>query len=73
MSERRLSDIEHLVLQLDPEDRRRLLEWLANCLQAAPTPPRDLYGAWSGKFPADFDAEAAIREIRDQWREDRAA
>ncbi len=26
-----------------------------------------LYGVWRGKFPADFDLNAALKEIRGEW------
>jgi hypothetical protein len=73
MSALRLSEIESLAMQLDPADRRRLLERLAQSVQDAPHPPRDLYGVWRGKFPAEFDLDSALREIRSEWRQGRVA
>lgn len=73
MSALRLSEIESLAMQLDPADRRRLLERLSQSVQDTPRPPRDLYGAWRGKFPAEFDLDAALQEIRNQWRQGRVA
>lgn len=73
MSALRLSEIESLAMQLDAADRRRLVERLTQSVQDAPRPPRDLYGTWRGKFPPEFDLDAALREIRDQWRQGRVA
>ena len=28
----------------------------------------ELYGSWAGKFPADFDIDEALREIRSGWK-----
>ncbi len=28
----------------------------------------ELYGAWAGKFPEDFDIEKELREVRAGWQ-----
>ena len=38
-----------------------------------PRTPKRLYGDWKGKFPEDFDIDAALREIRKQWTRNDAA
>lgn len=32
--------------------------------------PRDLYGIWQGKFPADLDLEKELYEIRHEWEKE---
>jgi hypothetical protein len=66
MSQATLHTVEHLALRLDPEEQLALMEHLARHLRAAqsPPPPQDLYGVWRGKFPDDFDIDAALAEIR---------
>ena len=69
MSQLTLASIEQLAMQLDPDEQLTLVEHLANGLKRHRTPhaPQDLYGAWKDRFPASFDAEEALREIRLAW------
>lgn len=57
--------------KLSPSEKIKLLKYLAISLENEPSERKktqDLYGSWKGKFPEDFDVEAAIREIRDEWK-----
>ncbi|HZO88652.1 MAG TPA: hypothetical protein VFB38_09970 [Chthonomonadaceae bacterium] len=31
---------------------------------------QELYGVWRDKFPPDFDLDAALKEIRSEWKEE---
>ena len=66
MSQLTLASIEQLAMQLEPDEQLTLVEHLANGLRRRRTSnvPQDLYGAWKDRFPASFDAEDALREIR---------
>lgn len=69
MSQLTLASIERLAMQLEPDEQLTLVEHLANSLRRHRTSkaPQDLYGAWKDRFPASFDAEDALREIRSAW------
>jgi hypothetical protein len=69
MSQVTLSSVERLALRLAPEDQAILVEHLARNVRQHRrlNAPADLYGAWKGRFPASFDAEAVIEEIRSAW------
>lgn len=57
--------------KLSPSEKIRLVKHLAISLENVALEKKKtqkLYGAWKGKFPEDFDVEAAIREIRDEWK-----
>lgn len=58
-----------LALHLSEDDRAKLIESLRkNLLDQQPSKPsRDLWGTWKGKIPADFDVDAALKEIRFEW------
>lgn len=47
-------------------DLREVAEDFQHADASAPV-PRDLYGIWRGSVPEDFDAESAIREVRQEW------
>ena len=69
MSQLTLASVEQLAMQLDPEEQLKLVEHLAVGLRCHHTPhvPQDSYGVWKDRFPASFDAEEALREIRLAW------
>lgn len=64
--------LERLAMELAPEERRELVRRLASSVgqDALPArrPPRSIGGMLRGKVPEDFDIEAAVREIRDEWK-----
>lgn len=72
MSNASIEEVEQLAMQLTPADQLRLVEDLARHLQQNQSrrPPRDLRGDWKGKFPEDFDIDAALREIRSEWEKE---
>ena len=65
-----LADVEKLAGELSPQEQHTLLEYLTNRLRgvANGSQPEDLYGVWRGKFPADFDIDGALTEIRSGWQ-----
>ena len=67
--------IEKLASQLSAEDQLTLIDRLSRQSKSAlprsnsiPKEPLSLRGMWRDKFPKDFDIEAAVREIRSEWR-----
>ena len=69
MSQLNLASVEQLAMQLDPDEQLKLVEHLAIGLRRHRTPHvrQDFYGVWKDRFPASFDAEEALREIRLAW------
>ncbi len=69
MGETTLTDVERLAGQLPLEEQINLLEYLARQvrLSLASRPPQDLRGIWRGRFPDDFDVDAALESIRHEW------
>lgn len=67
-----LDHVERLAFELPKQQQLELLEHLAAHLRGAIAAParQDLYGAWKGKFPEDFDVDAALSEIRSGWQSD---
>lgn len=67
-----LEQITQLAVQLPALDQRKLIAYLEDRLTApvADKKPQSLYGIWKGHFPEDLDVEAAIREIRDEWKKE---
>lgn len=66
-----LEEVTAVAEKLTPAEKIRLVKHLAQSLKNTTLEkkkPLDLYGAWKGKFPEDFDAEKEIREIRDEWK-----
>ena len=60
-----------LAEQLSAEEQLQLVERLARSLRQRSRTrrtPRDLYGVWRELFPAEFDLDAALREIRSDWQ-----
>lgn len=77
MSETDLDQIRGLVDQLSFEDKLNLVEHLAKRLRQTPArvadtaaflKPQDLYGIWRGQIPEDFDLDAALNDIRREWK-----
>lgn len=50
-----------------PEGTRALVTFVPDNLFLPAKTPKVLYGAWEGKFPKDFDVDAALKEIRGEW------
>ena len=68
-----IRELERLALALPAEERRELIQRLAQSLsERSGSSGRDLFGIWRGRFPDSFDVDAALREIRGQWRDDAA-
>ena len=74
MADTALDHVEQLVDQLSLEEQLRLLEHLAQRLRqtAQPRKPQDLYGIWRDHFPEDFDLDAALKDIRGVWKQERS-
>ena len=76
MQEVTLEQIEQIVSQLSTNDQYKIFLGLKNRLQQtpplveAPGQSHSLRGIWAGKFPDDLDVMAAIREIRDEWKQE---
>lgn len=72
MSQATLTEVEQLAATLTFEDQLRLLERVVQLLRSGPMPrqPQDLYGAFQGQFPEDFDVDSALHEIRTAWKAD---
>ncbi len=70
MSATALDQVERLAMQLSPSEQLRLMEDLARLLQRShlSRPPRDLYGDWKSKLPADVDIDAILRQVRASWQ-----
>jgi len=67
MSKTTLMHVERLLDQLTFEEQIAMVEHLARRLRQAvqkQRQPQDLYGIWRDRFPADFDLDAALGDIR---------
>ena len=66
MPETTLADVERLADQLPVDEQISLLEHVARRVRLTlpARPPQDLYGIWRDRIPADFDVDAALKEIR---------
>jgi hypothetical protein len=73
MSEVTIMQVEQLLYQLPLEEQftvvERLMQRSRQALSQATQrkKPQDLYGIWRGRFPADFDLDAALDDIRHEW------
>lgn len=68
-----LLQIQPLLQSLSREDKVRLLDQLTKELQPhTPMQRTEVKGIWANVAPADFDLDAALKEIRHQWQEDLA-
>jgi hypothetical protein len=69
-----IKQIEELAMRLPASDRLALIQRLLTGLPVnVPTAPKSLRGAWRSAFPADFDIDGAVRDIRHEWMRDEAA
>ncbi|MDH7486219.1 MAG: hypothetical protein QHJ81_08060 [Anaerolineae bacterium] len=61
--------VERLLDQLTFEEQVALIQQLVWRLrQTAQSKQRcDLYGIWRDRFPADFDLDATLADIRHEW------
>ena len=75
MGETNLTDVERLAGQLPLEEQINLLEYLARQVRIGlvSRSPQDLRGIWSGHFHDDFDVDAALKGIRQEWESEWAA
>jgi hypothetical protein len=70
MSETTLMRVERLLDQLTIEEQITVVGHLARRLRQAvqkQKQPQDLYGVWRDRFPAEFDLDAALSDIRREW------
>lgn len=71
MSSTALRQVENLLDKLTLGEQAALIERAARRLRLTALPtlvqPRDLYGAWRGKFSEDVDLDIALHEIRQAW------
>ena len=70
MNQKQVAHIEDLMTQLSLEDQLILFERLSRQLRVSinqAKKPTDLYGIWQDRFPVDFDIDAALLEIRQEW------
>ena len=71
-----MNDLEHVAVladRLSPSKQLKLVEHLAHRLnERAQTKHgrKDLRGSWKVDFPDDFDIDAALREIRNEWKKE---
>ena len=68
-----LKEVTALADKLSPSEKIKLVKYLAISLEKTTFEKKktqSLRGSWKGKFPEDFDVESAIREIRDEWKEE---
>ena len=66
-----LEHIKQLALNLTPEEKDALAEYLAdsNCGKP-PEKPQSLRGDWSDAFSDGFDVDAELKEIRGEWQKE---
>ncbi len=69
MSETTFQTVEHLLDRLTLEEQIQVIEQLALRLRRTvrASRPQNLYGIWRGRFPAEFDVDTALAEIRHSW------
>ncbi len=68
-----LEKVTEMADRLSPLEQLRLIEHLAKRLRTQTLgvkKPQSLRGSWKGKFPEEFDVEAEIREIRNEWKKE---
>jgi hypothetical protein len=83
MTEATLEEVTRLADQLRLDEKRALLDHLAQQVRAdseleagtsdvLPTgkAPRSLAGLWEGRYADDFDLDAELHEIRHAWEEE---
>jgi len=66
-----LEHLKNLSHSLTPKQRRELAKYLeipnGKPVQKKPV---SLRGSWKIDFPDDFDLDATLREIRDEWKKE---
>ena len=71
MNSNNRDQIEALLETLSRDELLALIEHIARRLrQSEERRPQPLYGIWKGKFPEEADIDTAVKEIRQQWKED---
>ncbi len=66
-----LEHIKQLALNLTPEEKDELAEYLAvSDGEKSPEKPQSLRGDWSEAFSDDFDVDGELKEIRGQWQKE---
>lgn len=66
-----LEHIKQLSHSLTPQQRRELEKYLKNGEKLPkPKPRQSLRDTWKIDVPDDFDLDAALREIRDEWKKE---
>ena len=73
MAETNLDQVRLLINQLSFEDKLNLVEYLARQLRWMPErspKTQELYGIWRGQIPDDFDLEAALKDMRQEWEKE---
>ena len=72
MSATNMQAVERLLDRLTQQEQLALIEQLARRLRKSEVqkPPQSLYGSWRGKFPDDFDLDAALKLIRGEWEQE---
>ncbi len=66
-----LEQVTKLADRLSPPEQLQLVEHLAKRLRTRTfeaKKPQSLRGIWKDKFPKDADIDAALKEIRDEWK-----
>jgi hypothetical protein len=64
-----LEHIKQLALNLAPEEKDALAEYLAEPNGENPSEkPQSLRGEWSGAFSDEFDVAMQLKEIRAEWQ-----
>lgn len=62
--------IDAFLASLSRDELLTLLEQIVQRLRHVEHPPQVLYGVWKEKFPEEADIDAALQEIRSQWKEE---
>jgi hypothetical protein len=66
-----LEHIKQLALNLTPEEKDALAEYLAGSNgERPPGKPQSLRGDWSDAFSDSFDVDAELKEIRGEWQKE---
>lgn len=73
MSRELLEEVTRLSDRLSPDERRSLIEYLSSPSEkrsSVAATDTTLWGIWREHFPADFDLDAALDEIRTEWKKE---
>jgi hypothetical protein len=66
-----LEHIKQLALNLAPEERDALAEYLNESNgETLPEKPQSLRGDWGDAFPDGLDIDADLKEIRGEWQKE---